>query len=97
MFSGHIDSLSLYSNQSHTDYAVRVFTAWRSSREVVGREREVGGLGPSRCILPLNFDGTEPNRTVTCMVLKATSNDKRHLALCHDEFRGLGSVTIEIR
>ncbi|PRD21344.1 UNVERIFIED_CONTAM: hypothetical protein NCL1_51985 [Trichonephila clavipes] len=22
------------------------------------------------------------------MVLKATANDKRHLALCHDEFRG---------
>ncbi|GFX33614.1 hypothetical protein TNCV_1932811 [Trichonephila clavipes] len=22
------------------------------------------------------------------MVLKATANDKRHLAICHDEFRG---------
>ncbi|GFU65677.1 uncharacterized protein TNCV_636001 [Trichonephila clavipes] len=30
----------------------------------------------------------EPNRTVTCMVLKATANDRRHLALFHDEFRG---------
>ncbi|GFU65728.1 hypothetical protein TNCV_5058621 [Trichonephila clavipes] len=23
-----------------------------------------------------------------CMVVKATANDRRHLALCHDEFRG---------
>ncbi|GFV65164.1 uncharacterized protein TNCV_2701061 [Trichonephila clavipes] len=38
--------------------------------------------------LPLNWGGTEPNRTVTRMVLKATANDRRHLALCHDEFRG---------
>ncbi|GFY33162.1 hypothetical protein TNCV_1240131 [Trichonephila clavipes] len=30
---------------------------------------------------------TEPNRTVACMLLKATANDRRHLALCHDEFR----------
>ncbi|GFW78815.1 uncharacterized protein TNCV_4262351 [Trichonephila clavipes] len=28
-------------------------------------------------VLPLNWDGTEPNRTVTCMVLKATDNDRR--------------------
>ncbi|GFX41593.1 uncharacterized protein TNCV_3109891 [Trichonephila clavipes] len=32
--------------------------------------------------------GNEPNHTVTCMVIKATANDRRHLALCHDEFRG---------
>ncbi|GFV60232.1 uncharacterized protein TNCV_3553921 [Trichonephila clavipes] len=39
-------------------------------------------------VLPLNWGGTEANRTVTCMVLKATDNDRRHLALCHDEFLG---------
>ncbi|GFW10624.1 uncharacterized protein TNCV_4917431 [Trichonephila clavipes] len=39
-------------------------------------------------VLPLNWGGTEPSRTFTCMVLKATDNDRRHLALCHDEFRG---------
>ncbi|GFV43259.1 uncharacterized protein TNCV_72161 [Trichonephila clavipes] len=39
-------------------------------------------------ILPLNWGEIEPNRTVTCMVLKATANDWRHLAFCHDEFRG---------
>ncbi|GFT25998.1 uncharacterized protein TNCV_5126591 [Trichonephila clavipes] len=36
--------------------------------------------------LPLNWSETESNRTVTYMVLKATAKDKRHLALCHDEF-----------
>ncbi|GFX21789.1 uncharacterized protein TNCV_2310681 [Trichonephila clavipes] len=39
-------------------------------------------------VLPLNWGGNEPNRTVTCMVLKATANDRRHLELSHDEFRG---------
>ncbi|GFU52184.1 uncharacterized protein TNCV_4186341 [Trichonephila clavipes] len=39
-------------------------------------------------VLPLNWGENELNRFVTCMVLKATSNDRRHLALCHDEFRG---------
>ncbi|GFV99399.1 uncharacterized protein TNCV_1513691 [Trichonephila clavipes] len=39
-------------------------------------------------ILPLNWSGIEPNRTVTSMMLKATVNDRLHLALCHDEFRG---------
>ncbi|GFU85025.1 leucine-rich repeat-containing protein let-4 [Trichonephila clavipes] len=38
--------------------------------------------------LPLYWSGTDPNRTITFMVLKATVNDWRHLALCHDEFRG---------
>ncbi|GFW83341.1 uncharacterized protein TNCV_2544391 [Trichonephila clavipes] len=27
--------------------------------------------------LPLNWGGTEQNRTVTCMVLKAKANDRR--------------------
>ncbi|GFT21420.1 uncharacterized protein TNCV_3816801 [Trichonephila clavipes] len=43
-------------------------------------------------VLPLNWGRTEPNRTVSCMVRKATANDRRHLAVCHDEFRGLRSV-----
>ncbi|GFX95755.1 uncharacterized protein TNCV_4886811 [Trichonephila clavipes] len=38
--------------------------------------------------LPLNWGGTDPNCTVICMVLKASANDRRHLALCPDEFRG---------
>ncbi|GFW93384.1 hypothetical protein TNCV_2605021 [Trichonephila clavipes] len=39
-------------------------------------------------VLTQNLGETELNRSVTCMVLKATANDRRHLALCHDEFRG---------
>ncbi|GFS81196.1 uncharacterized protein TNCV_1224321 [Trichonephila clavipes] len=39
-------------------------------------------------ILPPNWGRIELNCTVTCMVLKATVNDRRHLALCHAEFRG---------
>ncbi|GFU83551.1 uncharacterized protein TNCV_4218111 [Trichonephila clavipes] len=50
---------------------------------VEGEERWEASDQPQR-VLPLNWRGTEPNRTVTCMVL----NDGRHLALCHDEFRG---------
>ncbi|GFY11265.1 hypothetical protein TNCV_4472511 [Trichonephila clavipes] len=38
-------------------------------------------------VLPLNWDETELNCSVTCMVLKATANERRHLALCHEEFR----------
>ncbi|GFY08054.1 putative transposable element [Trichonephila clavipes] len=38
--------------------------------------------------LPLNWGETELNRSVTCMGLKATTNDRRHSALCHDEFCG---------
>ncbi|PRD34854.1 UNVERIFIED_CONTAM: hypothetical protein NCL1_13362 [Trichonephila clavipes] len=39
-------------------------------------------------ILPLNWGRIEPNRSVTCMALKASANDRRHLALYHDEFHG---------
>ncbi|GFU39751.1 trypsin-1 [Trichonephila clavipes] len=39
-------------------------------------------------VLPQIWGGSELNRSVTCMVLKATANDRRHLALYHDEFRG---------
>ncbi|GFW64624.1 uncharacterized protein TNCV_700301 [Trichonephila clavipes] len=39
-------------------------------------------------ILPQNWVETELNCSVTFMVLKATANDRRHVALCHDEFRG---------
>ncbi|GFT78427.1 hypothetical protein TNCV_982021 [Trichonephila clavipes] len=39
--------------------------------------------------IPQNWDGTEQNLTVICVVLKAKANDRRqNLALNHDEFRG---------
>ncbi|GFX59639.1 uncharacterized protein TNCV_3754041 [Trichonephila clavipes] len=56
-------------------------------RLVEGKERWEASDHPQR-VLTLNWGGIEPNRTITCMVLKATANDRRHLALCHDEFRG---------
>ncbi|GFT89882.1 uncharacterized protein TNCV_1666061 [Trichonephila clavipes] len=31
----------------------------------------------SQGLLPLNWDGTEQNRTITCMLLKAKANDRR--------------------
>ncbi|GFU33966.1 uncharacterized protein TNCV_656321 [Trichonephila clavipes] len=45
------------------------------------------GSDHSQSVLPLNWGLTEPHRTFTCMVLKAMANDRRHLSLCHDEFR----------
>ncbi|GFV78392.1 uncharacterized protein TNCV_95491 [Trichonephila clavipes] len=57
------------------------------ARLVEGEERREASDHP-QSVLPPNWGGIEPNRTVTCMVLKATANDRRHLALCHDEFRG---------
>ncbi|GFX85100.1 hypothetical protein TNCV_4979551 [Trichonephila clavipes] len=60
----------------------------KSSRKVGGRRREVGGSDHPQGVLPQNYAETELNRSVTCMVLKATANDRRQLALCHDEFHG---------
>ncbi|GFW97796.1 uncharacterized protein TNCV_1425591 [Trichonephila clavipes] len=39
-------------------------------------------------VLYQNWGETELNRSVTCMVLKTTANNRRHLALCHNEFSG---------
>ncbi|GFV55488.1 uncharacterized protein TNCV_3776751 [Trichonephila clavipes] len=56
-------------------------------RLVEGEERWEAPDHPQG-IHPQNWGDTELNRSVPCMVLKATANDSRHLALCHDEFRG---------
>ncbi|GFX42028.1 uncharacterized protein TNCV_353351 [Trichonephila clavipes] len=58
------------------------------SHEAGGRGREVGAPDYLQGVLPQNWDEDELNRSVTCMVLKATANDGRHLALFHEEFRG---------
>ncbi|GFW96252.1 uncharacterized protein TNCV_572231 [Trichonephila clavipes] len=39
--------------------------------------RLVEGPRTPQGFLPLNWGGTEQNRTVTCMVLKAKANDRR--------------------
>ncbi|GFV32385.1 uncharacterized protein TNCV_1676711 [Trichonephila clavipes] len=54
-------------------------------RLVEGEERWEASDHP-QIVLPLNWGGTEPNRTDTCMMLKATAYNRRHLALCYDEF-----------
>ncbi|GFW47361.1 uncharacterized protein TNCV_335311 [Trichonephila clavipes] len=54
---------------------------------VEGEERWEASDHP-QSVLSLNWGGTEPNRTVTRMAPKTTANERRHLALCHDEFRG---------
>ncbi|GFV45299.1 transposable element Tcb2 transposase [Trichonephila clavipes] len=56
-------------------------------RLVEGKERWETSDHP-QSVLPQNWGRNEPNRTITCMVLKATTNDRRHLAIYHDEFRG---------
>ncbi|GFT02536.1 uncharacterized protein TNCV_1487521 [Trichonephila clavipes] len=43
---------------------------------VEGEERMEVPVHPQG-FLPLNWGGTEQNRTVTCMVLKAKTNDRR--------------------
>ncbi|GFX25080.1 hypothetical protein TNCV_2752551 [Trichonephila clavipes] len=46
-------------------------------------------------VLLQNFGGTEPNRTFTYMMLKATANDRCKLLVpCHNEFRRLRSDTV---
>ncbi|GFT23324.1 uncharacterized protein TNCV_2016181 [Trichonephila clavipes] len=73
------------------------FTGWGSLnsrraasplvRMVEGEERWEATDHPQG-VLPQNWGKIELNCSVTCMVLKATANDRRHLAFYHDEFRG---------
>ncbi|GFX01948.1 uncharacterized protein TNCV_371371 [Trichonephila clavipes] len=44
--------------------------------------------GHPQGVLPQSWGETELNRSVTCMVVKATANERRYLALCHAEFPG---------
>ncbi|GFX58080.1 uncharacterized protein TNCV_4048381 [Trichonephila clavipes] len=83
------DVIMIEENERLNYLADYVTPSSRKTSRVVGRRgREVGGPIYPPGVLPQNRGGNEPNRTVTCMMLKATANDRRHLALCHDEFRG---------
>ncbi|GFS81843.1 hypothetical protein TNCV_1544711 [Trichonephila clavipes] len=60
------------------------FVAWDYSkqpsshtRKFGGRGSEVGGAPETQGVLSQNWGVTEPNRTVTYIVLKATDNDRR--------------------
>ncbi|GFV17685.1 hypothetical protein TNCV_4407201 [Trichonephila clavipes] len=50
-------------------------SSYKSSREVGGRWE---APDPPQGVLSQNWGGIELNRTATCMVLKATANDKRN-------------------
>ncbi|GFW51783.1 uncharacterized protein TNCV_1187151 [Trichonephila clavipes] len=55
---------------------------------LVEGEEKWDSPGHPQGILPQIGVETELNRYVTCMVLKATANDRRHLVLYYDEFHG---------
>ncbi|GFY32695.1 uncharacterized protein TNCV_4638011 [Trichonephila clavipes] len=55
-------------------------------RLVEGEERWEAPDHPQG-VLPQNWGENELNRSVTCMVLKASANDRGQLALYSDEFR----------
>ncbi|GFX24157.1 uncharacterized protein TNCV_2436501 [Trichonephila clavipes] len=55
---------------------------------LVEREEKWEAPDHPQGVLPQNWGETKLNGSVTCMVLKATDNDRRHLAFFHDEFRG---------
>ncbi|GFX05403.1 uncharacterized protein TNCV_1007251 [Trichonephila clavipes] len=44
---------------------------------IVWLEERWEALTTPKVFLSLNWGGTEPNRTITCMVLKAKANDRR--------------------
>ncbi|GFV29986.1 hypothetical protein TNCV_3100631 [Trichonephila clavipes] len=51
--------------------------------------REVGGSLSPQGVLPQNLGGTEQNRTVTCIVLKAKAYERcKNLVASRDEFCG---------
>ncbi|GFT93608.1 uncharacterized protein TNCV_677441 [Trichonephila clavipes] len=82
-----LNSATLISHSCNSLSPIRYSAASPLVRLVEGEERWEASDHPQGVLL-LNWGGTEPNRTVTCMVLKATANDKRHFALTYDEFRG---------
>ncbi|GFW59300.1 hypothetical protein TNCV_2910451 [Trichonephila clavipes] len=78
-----------FSQKEAVGRAVCVIRGATFSIFVRGGKTARAGPGPPQSILPQNWFGTESNRTVTCMVLKATTNERRkYLTLCSDEFRG---------
>ncbi|GFT62551.1 hypothetical protein TNCV_4358431 [Trichonephila clavipes] len=65
----------------------------KSSCGIGGRGREAPET--LQDVLPQIWGGTEPNRTITCMVLEATVIDRRRP--CHDEIVGLDLMLQLIR
>ncbi|GFY30630.1 RNase H domain-containing protein [Trichonephila clavipes] len=74
-WSGHLQNLTFRDGNKVFPTSSRRAT---SPFEKLGSEDERWEApGSPRGVLPQNWGGTELNRTVTCMVLKATANDRR--------------------
>ncbi|GFW97436.1 hypothetical protein TNCV_4991131 [Trichonephila clavipes] len=61
---------------------------WRQISRKSSCEGRWKGKRGGRTLTARRTDENKPNHTAICMVLKATDNDRCHLAFCHDEFRG---------
>ncbi|GFW45848.1 uncharacterized protein TNCV_4495681 [Trichonephila clavipes] len=81
-----LNKILVYRNRIQNDlrkrFRIEYLAASPLVRLVEGEERWEASDHP-QSVLPLNWDGIEPNRIVTCIVPKATDNDMRHLALGH--------------
>ncbi|GFV59733.1 hypothetical protein TNCV_1908041 [Trichonephila clavipes] len=73
------------------------FVAWgtlnscgaaKPSRKVGGWGREVGGLCQPPTCPPSKLEWKRAKSYSHLYGAQSTANDMRHLALCHDEFRG---------
>ncbi|GFU67822.1 uncharacterized protein TNCV_4528911 [Trichonephila clavipes] len=82
------DTSSTSTTTDNSSFMGRVPWSPKSSRSVGEIEEWWEATDHPLGVLPQNWGGNESNCTLSCIVLKATSNDRRHLALCHDEFRG---------
>ncbi|GFW00739.1 hypothetical protein TNCV_2305121 [Trichonephila clavipes] len=85
LFNHLTAALRRHSNRPQSP-PIRAFAAWgyskkpsshKSSREVGRREERWEAPNRPQGVLPHNWDGNEPKPTITCMVLKATTNDGR--------------------
>ncbi|GFV02426.1 hypothetical protein TNCV_1023541 [Trichonephila clavipes] len=64
----------------------------KSPRKRLRQERREDSC-PHQGVVPQNWCGTETKLSVTCIVLKAASNNRRRLVPCLDEFCGSRSDT----
>ncbi|GFW68919.1 hypothetical protein TNCV_2918181 [Trichonephila clavipes] len=80
----HCSVIRRASHTKHYGKAAKNPSSRESSREEGGREERWEVSDYLQRVLPQNWGGTEPKRTVTCMTYKA----KVTSGLCRDEFRG---------
>ncbi|GFX73118.1 hypothetical protein TNCV_4501971 [Trichonephila clavipes] len=62
----------------------------------VAEKRGGGSLTIPQGVIPQNMNGTKPNRSDTCMVLKAAATNRRkQSSICYVEFRWPRSGTAD--